>query len=32
LANSGISPPQRLGSTLNNKTDDLQDELKRWKD
>jgi hypothetical protein len=29
---SAISPPQRLSSALNNKADDLQDELKRWKD
>jgi hypothetical protein len=30
--NSAMSPPQRLGSTLNNKIDNLEDELKRWKD
>ncbi|CAF1172308.1 unnamed protein product [Adineta steineri] len=33
LANNAVSPPQRLGgSELNNKIDDLEDELKRWKD
>jgi len=33
FVNNTVSPPQRLASESNNKKiDDLQDELKRWKD
>jgi len=33
FVNNAISPPQRLASESNiKKIDDLQDELKRWKD
>jgi hypothetical protein len=32
LTGSAVSPPQRISSALSNKSDDIEDALKRWKD